>query len=317
MSQSTTTRSTSSPVPDPASAKRTWRVNWLAFIAGLVAWLGMLVLCYPMVASWVSQLNQSKVVTNYDTQSQSKNLVPSAAEQLAAAHRYNDALNSGGFVIPGQRIPSGNETGTETSSEYNSLLRVDDSGMMGRIQIPSIQVDLPIYHGTSDETLLRGIGHLEGTSLPVGGAGTHTVLTGHRGLASATMFTNLNQVKVGDTFSLTVLGQTITYRVTSTAVVNPDQTESLRPVAGKDLATLVTCTPLGINTQRILVTGERVIPTPTKDVAAANKKPDVPSFPWWAFIIGGGTGVIVIYEWRSGMPPKPRPGTPEAGPAPE
>lgn len=266
-----------------------------------VAWVGMCVLLYPMTASWVSQLNQSRAVGDYDSEAASTHLVPSAAQQLADAHRYNDALKAGAAVEAGQWLPTGQGT-SESGLDYNQLLRTDNTGIMGRIRIPSIDVDLPIYHGTSEATLLEGIGHLEGTSLPVGGEGTHAVLTGHRGLASATLFTNLDKVKLGDTFSITVLTQTITYKVTSTTVVYPDQTQQLRPVADKDLVTLVTCTPLGINTQRILVTGERMQPTPAGDVAAAHKKPDIPRFPWWAVIFLGGTGVIGGYVWRSGYP---------------
>ena len=162
---------------------------------------------------------------------------------------------------------------------------------MGRIQIPSINVDLPIYHGAADKTLLEGIGHLEGTALPVGGAGTHAVLTGHRGLASATMFTNLNRVKVGDEFTVSSFGEVLTYRVFRTQVVDPDQTRSLAPVAGKDLVTLVTCTPLGINSQRIFVTGIRVTPTSEQAQRSATSKPDIPGFPWWAPVL---LAVIVL-----------------------
>ncbi len=297
---------TSAPQGSPRrSARHRWKPPVLAVVAGLVAWLGMCVLLYPMTASWISQYNQSKIVTSYDDKAQSDKLVPSAAQQLADAHRYNDALTAGAELEANHRLPTGQGTGGDASLDYNQLLRTDDSGVMGRIKIPSIDLDLPIYHGTADETLLKGIGHLEGTSLPVGGANTHAVLTGHRGLANATMFTNLDKVKVGDRFNVTVLTQTLTYQVTSTTVVDPDQTQSLRPVAGKDLVTLVTCTPLGINSQRILVTGERVIPTPASDIAAAHKKPDVPSFPWWAVIFLAGTGVVGVYIWRSGCPPRP------------
>lgn len=294
--------------PSRRSSRRGWKPPALAVVAGLVAWLGMCVLLYPMAAGWVSQYNQSKVVTSYDSQAQSDKLVPSAVQQLADAHRYNDELTAGAELEANHRLPTGQGSGGDASLDYNQLLRTDDSGVMGRIKIPTIDVDLPIYHGTADETLLKGIGHLEGTSLPVGGANTHAVLTGHRGLANAVMFTNLDKVKVGDTFTVTVLTQTLTYKVTSTTVVDPDQTQTLRPVAGKDLVTLVTCTPLGINSQRILVTGERVEPTPASDIAAAHKRPDVPRFPWWAVIFLAGTAVVGVYIWFSGRPARPKDG---------
>lgn len=277
----------------------------LAFVAGLAAWLGMCVALYPTVASWFSQYNQSQLVTNYSSEV-SAGLTPSAAKQLEEAHEYNDALNAGALLEAGHRLPTGEGTSGNDSLDYNKILTTDTTGMMARIKIPSIDVDLPVYHGTSDAILAKGIGHLEGTSLPVGGAGTHAVLTGHRGLATATLFTNLNKVEVGDTFTIEVLDQVLTYRVSDTKVVDPDQTESLLPVEGKDLVTLVTCTPLGINSQRILVTGERITPTPQEDVDAAGNAPDIPGFPWWALVLVGGTVLVGVYIWRSGYPPKAR-----------
>ena len=283
-----------------------WRLPVLALLVALVAWVGMLVALYPTVAAWFSQYNQSKVVDTYSSEVTSSSLSPSVTEQLAEARTYNAALSSGAQLEANHRLPTGEGTSTNSSLDYNSLLKADATGVMGRIKIPSIGVDLPIYHGTSDETLLKGVGHLEGTSLPVGGTGTHAVLTGHRGLASATMFTNLDKVGVGDTFTIEVLDQVLTYRVITTKVVDPSDTASLLPVEGKDLVTLVTCTPLGINSQRILVTGERVTPTPTKDVQAAGKTPDIPGFPWWILVLTGGTVVAVGYVWRSGYPTRKR-----------
>lgn len=283
-----------------------WRLPVLALLVALVALVGMLVALYPTVAAWFSQYNQSKVVDTYSSEVTSSSLSPSVTEQLAEARTYNAALSSGAQLEANHRLPTGEGTSTNSSLDYDSLLKVDATGVMGRVKIPSIGVDLPIYHGTSDETLLKGVGHLEGTSLPVGGTGTHAVLTGHRGLASATIFTNLDKVGVGDTFIIEVLDQVLTYRVITTKVVDPSDTASLLPVEGKDLVTLVTCTPLGINSQRILVTGERVTPTPTKDVQAAGKTPDIPGFPWWILVLTGGTVVAVGYVWRSGYPTRKR-----------
>ncbi|WP_372457104.1 class C sortase [Microbacterium allomyrinae] len=179
------------------------------------------------------------------------------------------------------------------------MLRADETGLMARIKIPSIGVDLPISHGTSDATLAKGVGHLEGTALPVGGASTHSVLTGHRGLADAELFTNLDRVVVGDTFTIETFGEVLTYEVTETQVVSPDQTETLYPQRGVDLVTLVTCTPLGINTHRILVTGERILPTPVRDLDAAGQRPDIPGFPWWALGASGAVVVAGAYVWFS------------------
>lgn len=290
------------PGASGATAHR-WRFPLLAFVAALAAWLGMCVALYPTVASWFSQYNQSQLVTNYSSEV-STGLTPSAAKQLEEAHEYNDALSAGALLEADHRLPTGEGTSSDDSLDYDKILTADSTGMMARLKIPSIDVDLPVYHGTSDATLAKGVGHLEGTSLPVGGAGTHAVLTGHRGLATATLFTNLNRVQIGDTFTIEVLDQVLTYRVFDTKVVDPDQTESLRPVEGKDLVTLVTCTPLGINSQRILVTGERITPTPQEDVDAAGAPPDIPGFPWWAVVLVGGTVLVGAYVWRSGYPPR-------------
>lgn len=300
-------------VPGPPSDVRRWRFPVLASVAALVAWFGMCVALYPTVASWFSQYDQSRLVTNYSTEV-ATGISPSVTEQLKEAHEYNDALNAGAVLEADHRLPTGDGTSNNETLDYTKILTTDSTGMMARIKIPSIDVDLPVYHGTSDATLAEGIGHLEGTSLPVGGVGTHSVLTGHRGLATATLFTNLNKVQVGDTFTIEVLDQVLTYQVFDTKVVDPDQTESLRPVEGKDLVTLVTCTPLGINSQRILVTGERITPTPQKDVEAAGKAPDIPGFPWWAVALVGGTALVGVYIWRSGYPPKSKQtgGTPAA-----
>lgn len=286
--------------------RRSWHLPIAALIVAICAWLGMLVAIYPTVASWFSQYDQSQVLDNYSSEATSSSLVPSVAEQLTEAKEYNAALSSGALLEANERLPTGEGTSTDTSLDYNSLLKVDATGVMGRIKIPSIDVDLPIYHGTSDATLLKGVGHLEGTSLPIGGEGTHAVLTGHRGLANATMFTNLDKVKVGDTFTIEVLDQVLTYQVIETKVVDPEDTASLLPQEGKDLVTLVTCTPLGINSQRILVTGERITPTPDKDVEDAGKTPDIPGFPWWSLLIAGGTLVAGVYVWRAGYPAKKR-----------
>lgn len=295
------------PATDPGTRPRSgrWRPRLLPLVAATVGIVGLLVMLYPMAASWFTQYDQSRIVEDYSAVVDA-GVQPPVKEQLRQAHAYNAALSSGALLEAGHRLPTGSGESRDGAFAYDSMLSTGTSGLMGRIRIPKISVDLPIYHGTSDEVLVKGIGHLEGTSLPVGGEGTHSVLTGHRGLASATLFTNLDQVDVGDTFTLQVLDEVLTYKVVTTTVVDPDQTESLLPVEGKDLVTLVTCTPLGINSQRILVTGERVTPTPAADLAAARRDPDVPGFPWWAVL--GGAGVLLIggYVVVSGLPARPR-----------
>lgn len=276
-----------------------WRLAPGPALAALLGALGILILTYPYAAAWLSQYNQSKVIESYST------TVNADAEDnvraIERAHAYNDALKAGAVLEANTRKPTGS-TGGVIGFDYDALLNVGGTGLMARLKIPAINLDLPIYHGTSDEVLLKGVGHLEGTSLPVGGQGTHTVLAAHRGLAEAEMFTRLNEVAVGDTFTLEVFGDVLTYRVTSTRVVDPEETESLRADPGRDLATLVTCTPLGINSHRILVTGERITPTPAEDIAAAGQRPDIPGFPWWLLGVICGIAAIGCYLWYSGKP---------------
>ncbi|WP_159524095.1 class C sortase [Actinomyces marmotae] len=288
--------------PATRSSKRRWRLRIINLIPAVLALVGLALFSYPSVASWISQYNQSKVVANYEEQVD--NAKPAADEQLSQAHSYNDALSSGAVLEANTNLPTGAGEHPDESPDYNKILSANAVGLMGRLRIPTIDLDLPIYHGTSDQVLLAGLGHLQGTSLPVGGKGTRSVITGHRGLANATMFNNLDRVGVGDTFTLEVFGEVLSYQVIETKVVAPEETESLRADPDRDLVTLVTCTPLGINTHRILVTAERITPTPAGDLAAAGAKPEVPGFPWWAVWITCGVIAVGLYLWRTGYSPK-------------
>ncbi len=273
---------------------------WLPYLIVVLVIAGLTMLVYPSAAQWLSQYNYERTLNNYSTAIAKDEVTPDEKEQLAAAKVYNGALISGAQLLPNHRIPSGSGTLTATggtiqsggrSWTYDQILSADEDGLIGKIQIPKIDVDLPIYHGTSDATLLKGAGHLEGTSLPIGGKSTRTVITAHRGLASAELFTRLNEVKKGDTFTLQVFGKTLMYRVISTRVIDPKDAAAIKAVKGKDLATLITCTPLGINTQRILVTGQRVWPTPKN----AAKKLNLPKFPW--FFVAYCLALILLIVW--------------------
>lgn len=299
------------PTPTRRRLRRRWRLPVASTIVAVLALAGLCVLMYPNVASWFAQLDQSRIISDAARIVHGDDA--ENAEQLRLAHAYNELLNSGAVVQANERLPSSSGTTASGAPAYAEVLNDGTTGVMARVRIPKIDVDLPVYHGTSDDTLLRGLGHLEGTSLPVGDVDGHAVITGHRGLAEATMFTNLDQLSVGDMFSISTFGQVLSYQVIETQVVDPDQTESLRPVAGQDLVTLVTCTPLGINSQRILVTGQRVHPTPPEDIAAAAKQPDIPGFPWWAVGLGAGVVTVVVYVWRAGYPPR-RPRAPARSP---
>ncbi|QWW19265.1 class C sortase [Schaalia sp. 19OD2882] len=284
-------------------ARPRWRLNRLSLLPALLALLGILALSYPTVAAWLTQYNQSKVVTAYEQQVAHTD--PDARTQLSEARQYNEALSVGALLEANTNVPTG-QGSSGSVLDYRKILTANADGLMGRVRIPVIDVDLPIYHGTDERSLLKGVGHLEGTSLPVGGADRRTVLTAHRGLADARMFTDLDKVKIGDSFTVEVFGEVLTYRVRDAKVVQPEETESLRVEPGKDLATLVTCTPLGINSHRILLTGERVVPTPAADVAKAGSPPEVPGFPWWIFWILGALVLVGVYVWWSGLPVKPR-----------
>lgn len=290
--------SASSPGPLRSKVSRKWSFSPLSLIPSLLGLAGMLLFLYPSISAWIVQYNQSQLIADYEGEIERAD--PSAHEQLELAARYNDALSVGAVLEANTNVPTGEGTSDDRSLDYNSILTANETGLMARLKVPVANIDLPIYHGTADDTLLMGLGHLEGTSLPVGGAGHRTVITGHRGLAEARMFTDLDKVNIGDTFTFEVFGEVLSYRVFDKKVVEPEETEALRAEPGRDLATLVTCTPLGINTQRILITGERIYPTPQKDLDAAGATPEIPGFPWWAVGLLGGVVLIGGYIWRSG-----------------
>lgn len=219
-------------------------------LPALVFVLGLAIMLYPCASDIWNQLRQNSLMDSYDEAVESLSSDDLAALWNAAL-AYNEQLDpqfSDAFT--GEDLPK--------SDEYWSLLDVDGTGVMGYVEIPSISVRLPLYHGTSSAVLERGLGHLSGTSLPVGGSGTHCVVSGHRGLPSALLLTNLDQLKRGSRFCFHVLGRTVAYKVDKIEVVEPDEVSSLKAEAGSDYATLLTCTPYGVNTQRLLVRGHRV-----------------------------------------------------------
>ncbi len=219
-------------------------ITVLVFIAGLC------VLLYPTFADLWNQARQNSLIDSYEeTVSQADASDTSAMWEEAKA--YNASLDpSFRDAFTGQQLDAGDA--------YWGLLDPLGTGVMGYVQIPKIGVKLPIYHGTSESVLAQGLGHLSGTSLPTGGLGTHCVLSGHRGLPSALLLTDLDQLVVGDRFTLTVLDQKMAYEVDQVLVVDPSDVSSLTVDADQDYVTLVTCTPYGVNTQRLLVRGHRV-----------------------------------------------------------
>lgn len=291
------------PKRRPAHRAQGWRLKGLPLAAMLLLVVGAIVFLYPQAAAWTNQKNQAAALAATSKIHEGGGQRERAA-QLEAAHAYNDALASGALLKANSNVPTGDGAGAG-QFDYESLLASPD-GVMARIRYERAEIDLPVYHGTGDSTLLRGIGHLQGTSLPVGGIGTRSVLTGHRGLADATMFTHLDQAEVGDQFTLEVLGEALVYRVVDIQIIEPEGTEALLPDPDRDLVTLVTCTPLGVNTQRILVTGERVTPTPAAAVAEVGTPSDLPGFPWWVVILSAVLVIAAGYVWVSGYPPRSR-----------
>lgn len=204
---------------------------------------------YPIISNYVNQKYASQIYTEYEEMIQNVD-----DTNLKDAHRLAEQYNNALAPVSAYE----QENLSEASQNYDTLLNMGGNGIMGYVEIPSIQVNLPIYHGTDSETLERGIGHLLGSSLPIGGASTHSVLSGHSGLAGQKMFTDLLQVKEGDVFYLHVLGETLAYQVVSLNTVLPYDTSLLGITPDADLCTLITCTPLAVNTHRLLVTGERI-----------------------------------------------------------
>ena len=208
------------------------------------------VILYPLIANYLSEKNRSLIETQY-TEAIEQMDTTALDEACSEAVEYNKTL----VTIPDK--PYTKDALIKAAESYDTLLNVRGDGIMGYVEIPAIGVNLPIYHGTEESTLDRGVGHLLGSSLPVGGTATHCVLTGHSGLAGQKMFSDLNLLKEGDIFFLRVLGQTLAYKVVEVYTVLPEDTGKLTIDAGRDLCTLVTCTPYGVNSHRLLIRGER------------------------------------------------------------
>ena len=225
------------------------RKRTLSTILLIVGFLvGLSLLLYPTVSDYWNSMHQSRAITSYAEHV--ADIDDSLYESLwADAQAYNASLleKADRFTLSDEDL-----------AEYEQMLSVPGTNVIGYIEIDKINCYLPIYHGTDDAVLQVGVGHLEGTSLPVGGAGTHCVLSGHRGLPSAKLFTDLDQLEVGDTFVLYVLDETLTYEVDQIRIVEPTDLSDLAIEEGKDYCTLMTCTPYGINTHRLLVRGHRV-----------------------------------------------------------
>ena len=275
-------------------------------IAVSVLFVGVLLICYPFVSNALNQFEQDKVSVNQ--QHAVEQLEPEdLSAQKQAALDYNARLFEGSVRVvdpfdTGENVPG--------NTEYEQMLNLAGDGVMGRLVIPKIEVDLPIYHYTNDEALGHGVGHVVETSLPIGGASSHCVLAGHTGLPAARIFEQLDRLTVGDWFVIQVLGENHAYRVTKTEVVLPEEVDSLAIVPGKDLVTLVTCTPYGVNSHRLLVHAERCeVPsewdngseTVVRSVSSLATTPGLPVWVWSRAGVGVALGIVVvalIVQWR-------------------
>lgn len=281
-------------------------VTVILFIAGIC------VTCFPIVLQWQSNNRLSQISTTV-AQHVAGWPYPNAENAFKEAQKYNAKLATTNQPILGESQDPfassqggtkarGEDSAAANDAKYQSLLD-SGNGVMGTILIPKISVELPIYHGTSEEALASGAGHLYGTSLPVGGSSTHAVITGHRGLVSALMFTRLDEMRKGDFFYIEVMNEKLGYEVDSISVIEPDDDSKLRIRAGEDRVTLMTCTPYGINTQRLLVSGHRVeIPEPAPDPSDLHDARNIAVAVTAVMLVGGW--LFVSLARRIGGPPR-------------
>lgn len=259
-------------------------------VPAIIILVGISVLLYPVVSTQWNNYIQRQVVEDYRSQLQD---VPEEQLNAAieAAHEYNETSIGGPILDPWLARVS------EDNQDYQRYMdQLSGLPAMSQVSIPSIESSLPVYHGTTEEALQKGLGHLYGTSLPVGGEGTHSVITGHTGLTTSTMWDNLIDMKEGDAIYVNTFGQKMKYQVTSTEVVLPHETESLAQQPDKDLITLITCTPYGVNSHRLLVHAERV-PLGPEDEFAFNQKNAILQWWMWALLIVAALAIAFLIHW--------------------
>lgn len=253
----------------------------------LLLLIGAAVLAYPPISNYVNQKNSSYALQELDRHLENVE-EQEALHQRSLAQAYNARLLQG-----------------EEGEDYASVLDFGN-GVMGAVEIPEINVSLPIYHGVSEEVLAKGVGHMPSSAFPIGGEGNHAVLTGHTGLPSAKLFTDLTKLQEGDVFHIRILGESISYRVDQVKVVLPSEGEDLLPQPGKDYCTLLTCTPYGVNSHRLLVRGERVEEAQDEAITVMQTEPMKREIPWGViaavsflvFCVSAGTAVWLLKRKR-------------------
>ena len=251
--------------------------------------VGLIISLYPLISNIYSRRNQMDVINKYQEDIE-KIDGQEMANELELANAYNRKLNQT-IVLTDPFDPSAIDMADDA---YYDILNYTEDGVMAYINIPKIDVNLPIYHGTDNEHMLKGVGHLVGTSFPVGGVDTHAVLSAHSGLSTAELFTNLADLKKGDLFYIHVLDDVLAYEVDKINVVKPDETNDLKIVQGQDYVTLVTCTPYGINSHRLLVRGHRVEYDPDLEKQESKKANNDVWFKEYIKSIVSGIGIIVL-----------------------
>lgn len=258
--------------------------HFITFILVIILLSGLSLLLYPTLSNIWNSYHQSEAIASYRhhvaDMKQSKE-----EEMLSAAHAYNKTLATG-------VTPLLNLTKSEIET-YNHILDVTGTGIMAYVEIPKLKTTMPIYHGTDEAVLEIAIGHIPGTSFPIGGKGTHAVISGHRGLPSAKLFSNLNQLKNGDTFMIHVLGRTLIYEVDQSLTVKPEDLSALKIDPVQDYCTLVTCTPYGVNTHRLLVRGHRIFKEKENSEAINKSTRQHPVLH--LILITGGTILFIIF----------------------
>lgn len=272
-----------------SNKKKRIRIKYVGFF--LLFLVGLSILLYPSVSSAWNRYRANKLITEYSSSVAADTGQNQIDAMWQAAEEYNAQIEQES-VPDAFSIRDG-----KTDKKYESLLNLNGDGMIGSVEIPVIDVNVPIYHYTTEETLEKGAGHLFGSSLPVGGAGTHCIISAHRGLPSAKLFTDLNLVKEGDVFYLHVLGETLAYEVDQILTVLPDQTESLAITPGEDYVTLVTCTPYAVNTHRLLVRGHRTTIEKAQEIEKTEKKIsgfNNPSIPILILCVLGGIVIATV-----------------------
>lgn len=256
-------------------------VSISTIVMTIVLVTGLCIMAYPTFSDWWNTFHQARVIQEYVEAVQETD--PKLIEKiLQDAYTYNETLlsNNGRFSMT-----------DEERTKYNSILNLTGNGVMGYVNIPSIGVNLPIYHGTDEVHLQVAVGHIEGSSLPVGGPSTHCVVSAHRGLPSAKLFTDLDKVKEGDIFTFTVLDQTLTYEVDQIRIVEPSKMSDLEIVKDADYATLITCTPYGVNTHRMLVRGHRIENMSDRTVVPAGAV----QIPVYVAVLAVGIPLLFVY----------------------